>query len=173
VTRFKLFMLRNLEEAHRESFVRELEMEVDGCIPEPGARVQFWKDVELYGIDEAILYVKNGKRGRWMSILAKWLDVANRAVPPDLRPGIDTYWESKLGHVPGRESHEVILDAITRWWVAYRDPGEHMNRNWKLQGSSELEPYRTYDDAKAAAVKLANESYVNVMVVGAPFRLSQ
>jgi hypothetical protein len=70
--RWTLIELRKLEQAFPgESFIRELEMVVGDCVPDPGARIQFWADVELYGADEAVLYVKNGKRGRWMSIQAK------------------------------------------------------------------------------------------------------
>ena len=45
------------------SLVRELEMEVDGALTTPHYSVQFWKDVRLYGLREAVAYVRNGNHG--------------------------------------------------------------------------------------------------------------
>lgn len=55
------------------SLIRELEMTVDQEITTPGYVPQFWRDVELYGVDEAILYVKNGSYGNHEKISAFWL----------------------------------------------------------------------------------------------------
>lgn len=55
-----------------DSLVRELEMAVDMAFTSPGYAIQFWQDVQLYGIWEAILYVKNGKHGNAATIQAEW-----------------------------------------------------------------------------------------------------
>jgi hypothetical protein len=55
-----------------ECFVRLIEMEVDGVLhrckntsatQQTGISVQFWRDVTLYGIDEALAYFKNYLNG--------------------------------------------------------------------------------------------------------------
>lgn len=60
------------------SIVRELEMEVDSCITSPGYGVQFWHDVYLYGVDEAILYIRNGNHGDWQTLAQKWEAIRQR-----------------------------------------------------------------------------------------------
>jgi hypothetical protein len=47
--------------AHGSSLVRWVEMTVDRLL-KPGGEgysIQFWKDAELYGLDEAVLYLRN------------------------------------------------------------------------------------------------------------------
>ena len=43
--------------AHDESYVRLIEMSVD-CFGQ-GRSLQFWSDVNLYGLEEALLYLRN------------------------------------------------------------------------------------------------------------------
>lgn len=45
------------------SLVRELEMEVDAALTTSSYAVQFWRDMKLYGLKEAIAYVRNGNHG--------------------------------------------------------------------------------------------------------------
>lgn len=42
-----------------ESNVRELEMLVDAVAPEAGYVIQFWRDMDTYGLREAVMYVEN------------------------------------------------------------------------------------------------------------------
>lgn len=63
---------------HDDCVVRQLEMEVDAAITSPGYAVQFWRDVRLYGMDEAILYVRNGNHGNADAIQAEWQNVRHR-----------------------------------------------------------------------------------------------
>lgn len=68
------------------------------------------------------------------------------------------------------------LNAISQWFVAYRDPNSCLidhEHGWKLMGSAPTKPFDTYEQAKTAAVELANTMYYDVMVVGAPFSLKQ
>lgn len=44
--------------AKEDSTVRLIEMTVDGMLRDQGYALQFWKDVALYGIDEAVMYLK-------------------------------------------------------------------------------------------------------------------
>lgn len=60
------------------SIVRELEMTADAAIDVPGYSIQFWHDVALYGIDEAILYVKNQNVGDAGQLLEKWNEIKLR-----------------------------------------------------------------------------------------------
>jgi hypothetical protein len=46
------------DERNDESTVRELEMLVDGCLMDQGYAIQFWRDMDLYGLREAILYLQ-------------------------------------------------------------------------------------------------------------------
>lgn len=55
--------LRKIDLSQGKSLVRELEMSVDCAVNDSMYSLQFWRDCELYGIDEAILYVKNGNHG--------------------------------------------------------------------------------------------------------------
>lgn len=71
----KKYYLRDLKKYDADngaSVVRQLEMEADMAITSPGYPIQFWKDVQLYGVDEAILYVKNGKHGNAEALAEKW-----------------------------------------------------------------------------------------------------
>lgn len=49
----------SFDEAHDTSFVREIEMTVDTYMKNNGRNIQFWKDVQLYGIHEALMFLKN------------------------------------------------------------------------------------------------------------------
>lgn len=64
--------LRDHDLRHNDSVVRSLEMQVDAAINEAGYRLQFWRDVALYGVDEAILYVHNGGYGDVDAISKCW-----------------------------------------------------------------------------------------------------
>lgn len=58
----KKYYLSTLQVHDREkddSVVRIIEMAVDSSVPEIGYSIQFWTDVRLYGVAEAILYLKN------------------------------------------------------------------------------------------------------------------
>lgn len=69
--------LRDHDLRHDSSIVRQLEMQVDAAINEAGYRLQFWRDVSLYGVDEAILYVHNGGYGDVDAISAAWERIKN------------------------------------------------------------------------------------------------
>jgi hypothetical protein len=47
------------DNAKSDSTIRLLEMTVDSVVPEMGYSIQFWRDVRLYGVDEAIMYLKD------------------------------------------------------------------------------------------------------------------
>lgn len=70
--RMKLGELKSFDLFHRTSFVRELEMEADTAIRSPGYPIQFWRDVSLYGVREAIAYVRNGEHGDAVKLEAAW-----------------------------------------------------------------------------------------------------
>ncbi len=76
--RANLKTLRELEEKHDESYVREIEMVADLALTAPGYSLQFWRDVQLYGMREAILYVRNGKYGDADAIQERWEDIQKR-----------------------------------------------------------------------------------------------
>lgn len=74
----KRFYLRQLVAIDRKSYVRELETTVD-LIPDQGYKLQFWRDCETYGVDEAILYVRNGPYSLFADeIQAKWTSILSR-----------------------------------------------------------------------------------------------
>lgn len=47
------------DDRNDESNVRELEMLVDSCFRDQGYVIQFWRDMDTYGLHEAILYLQN------------------------------------------------------------------------------------------------------------------
>lgn len=49
--------LREYDLANDQSNIRLIEMLVDKVTSEAGIRIQFWRDAELYGFDEAISYL--------------------------------------------------------------------------------------------------------------------
>lgn len=51
--------LRNHDLEYDDDLVREIEMIVDSVLIQTGYAIQFWRDVAIYGIDEALLYLKN------------------------------------------------------------------------------------------------------------------
>jgi hypothetical protein len=58
----KRYILSILEKHDREnddSLVRLIEMKVDALNLESGYRLQFWTDVRVYGMDEALMYIKD------------------------------------------------------------------------------------------------------------------
>ena len=44
--------------------IRELEMCVDAIIRDQGYRIQFWRDMNTYGLSEAITYLRNSHEDR-------------------------------------------------------------------------------------------------------------
>lgn len=76
----RLVHLREHDLAHHASLVRELEMVADSAITATGYAVQFWTDVRIYGIDEAIMIVEDNKRGDASAIRAKWEEIKARLV---------------------------------------------------------------------------------------------
>lgn len=73
-----LSKLQKYDKNHGTSIVRELEMIADSCITSPGYSIQFWRDVALYGIDEAIAYVMTGKHGDYEQLKTKFEKVLRR-----------------------------------------------------------------------------------------------
>jgi hypothetical protein len=61
IKRLTLSRLREIDDTLSTSYVREIEMLVDSiCQPTiPQYPIQFWRDVELYGLQEALLYLSN------------------------------------------------------------------------------------------------------------------
>lgn len=76
--RIYLRALKAHDRATDDCTVRELEMHVDSVLTSPGYSIQFWRDAELYGVDEAILYVKNGNHGNAALIEAAWNQIKER-----------------------------------------------------------------------------------------------
>lgn len=78
----KKYYLRNLEAFDAtagESVVRELEMDVDNILSHSAGRImQFWRDVQLYGVDEAITYVRNEDADEADAIQVKWEGIRER-----------------------------------------------------------------------------------------------
>lgn len=72
----KKYYLRTLEafdREHDDCVVRELEMEVDSILNQDSGRImQFWRDVQLYGVNEAIMYVRNESADQADRIEAAW-----------------------------------------------------------------------------------------------------
>ena len=56
--RITLRMLEEMDKRDVASRVRRLEMAVDGCVTTTAYSMQFWNDVRLYGIREALLYLQ-------------------------------------------------------------------------------------------------------------------
>ena len=74
----KRYYLHDLEKYDAEndaSIIRELEMSVDSVIRDIDYSVQFWKDVRLYGVEEAILYLENNYHN---SIKTTWNSIKER-----------------------------------------------------------------------------------------------
>lgn len=70
--------LQRVDSERGTSYVRELEMEVE-VIPDRGAIMQFWRDVGLYGVREAILYVRNGPWSEHSDTISRaWDEIARR-----------------------------------------------------------------------------------------------
>ena len=78
----RLHEMQKHDEVNRDETVRELEMIADGAITSSGYPVQFWQDVQLYGVDEAILYVRNGKHGNADIISKAWEEIRLRILKP-------------------------------------------------------------------------------------------
>lgn len=83
MTRWTLGRLGQHDQQNGDCAVRELEMAVDAALYHSGYSVQFWRDVELYGVQEAIAYVRNGKMGDHAKIQEAWDSIRERleAVP--------------------------------------------------------------------------------------------
>lgn len=73
-----LHQLQKLDADYGLSIVREIEMTVESAISERGYIIQFFTDARLYGMDEAILYVRNGKYGDAESIQTKWDEIRGK-----------------------------------------------------------------------------------------------
>ncbi len=76
--RVSLNQLRKHDSDHDDSIMRELEMLVEGNLIITGYSIQFWQDVRLYGVDEAILYIRNGPYGDANAIDAGWQRIKTR-----------------------------------------------------------------------------------------------
>ncbi len=77
--RITLAILRKYDAEHEDSsIVRALEMEADSAITAPGYSLQFWRDVQLYGVDEAILYVENSNVGDGKRLQTFWTNLRER-----------------------------------------------------------------------------------------------
>lgn len=79
-----LRMLMEHDRRHEDCMVREFEMAIDDRFPDPAYALQFWQDVRLYGVREAILYVKNGNHGDWEAIQREWDRIKVRYYKPEL-----------------------------------------------------------------------------------------
>jgi len=71
-TRWYFHKLKAYDRDNHTSIVRELEMEADLCIKLRGYVPQFWRDAEVYGVDEAITYVESNKAGDFTKLRAAW-----------------------------------------------------------------------------------------------------
>ncbi len=75
------YYYKDLEQHDRnqsDSTIRLLEMTVDNVVPETGYSVQFWQDVKLYGVDEAILYLKDTVTDKqYISLTETWERIRN------------------------------------------------------------------------------------------------
>lgn len=78
----KKYFYSNLENHDREkddSTIRQLEMSVDSVAPSIEHSLQFWKDVRLYGVDEAILYLEyNMYEKQSIKLKDTWNAIKNR-----------------------------------------------------------------------------------------------
>lgn len=79
-----LRMLMEHDRIHDDCMVREFEMLTDILLITPMYQLQFWQDVRLYGVREAILYVKNGNHGDWEAIQREWDRIKVRIEDPSL-----------------------------------------------------------------------------------------
>lgn len=59
ITKVYFSTLEEYDRINDSCLVRLLEMKVDAIVPQAGYSVQFWKDVRLYGVDEAIRYLQD------------------------------------------------------------------------------------------------------------------
>lgn len=71
-------MMDKHDRENDDCIVRQLEMCVDNTIITPGYSIQFWRDVALYGVEEAILYLRNGKHGNADVLAKEWEEIKKR-----------------------------------------------------------------------------------------------
>lgn len=59
--RIRMTELEKMDERFDTSMIREIEMTVDAIVTRinPIYGIQFWRDVQLYGIKEALMYLDN------------------------------------------------------------------------------------------------------------------
>lgn len=55
--RIYLHLIQKFDLKYDQSFVREIEMLVDHAIDHSSYAIQFWRDVERYGLKEALTYL--------------------------------------------------------------------------------------------------------------------
>lgn len=133
--RVTLQFLQRIDSERGTSYVRELEMEVD-AIPDRGAVMQFWDDVRLYGVKEAVLYVRNGPWSEHVASIGKaWGEISARIeklttyrVRNDA--GIvstwDTFKEAKRAIEDEVGTVELVREAEDRW--SAKKDGEEVAR---------------------------------------------
>lgn len=51
--------IRKHDKRYNTSLIRELQMALEGCTSNPGIIIQFFKNLALYGIDEALIYLRS------------------------------------------------------------------------------------------------------------------
>ena len=79
IKKFYLSTLELHDKENDDSVVRELEMCVDNVVPSVGYSIQFWRDVRLYGVAEAILYLKDiVSEKSYVSIQDDWNRIKER-----------------------------------------------------------------------------------------------
>lgn len=79
------------DKVNADSILRELEMVVDRCTSETGGAIQFFTDLRLYGLDEAIVYLRKAKyfRPAENEELVKIQAKIHKALRPRAGVGID------------------------------------------------------------------------------------
>lgn len=75
--KYYLYDLEKYDAENDASIIRELEMSVDSVIRDIEYSVQFWKDVRLYGVEEAILYLENNYHN-YDTVKTTWNSIKER-----------------------------------------------------------------------------------------------
>jgi hypothetical protein len=80
----RLFLkaLQDYDASHGTHFVREMEMTVESGLKDTGYSMQFWQDVRVYGLKEAVLYLKNGDLHRNLAAVESMMAAIMAAVQP-------------------------------------------------------------------------------------------
>lgn len=84
VTLYRLYQYDFAHEEEESCLVRSMEMTLDSIVQQPGINqaigIQFWEDVRLYGLEEAMVYLRQNLPDTDLSQLQGEVDEAIKLV---------------------------------------------------------------------------------------------